>query len=153
MPLALLLAAVLLSGCGAQSHCELQKNEVFQPANAGCLVVRDEQVLLVSNHRGQWALPGGATERGESPMCTARRETSEETGLDVQPIELVEVFDNGFHVYRCEPLVPFYKLETRAPREIKEAQFFAATDFSELRWRYSRQGEWIAIWLQKALQQ
>lgn len=51
---------------------------------------------------GRLSLPGGSSEPGESAQCTAFRETWEETGLQLQPRELLEVFDTGFHLYRCD---------------------------------------------------
>jgi 8-oxo-dGTP pyrophosphatase MutT (NUDIX family) len=39
--------------------------------------------LKLSKHAGQWALPGGRMDEGESPEQTALRELSEEIGLDL----------------------------------------------------------------------
>lgn len=58
-----------------------------------------------------WCLPGGYTEPNESPRETAVRETREETGLAVEPSDLVGIYtrkpgENGphglvGHVYLC----------------------------------------------------
>ncbi len=51
---------------------------------ADMVVVRDEHVLLVQRgDTGQWALPGGFLEPGESAAVAAVRELVEETGLVV----------------------------------------------------------------------
>lgn len=52
-------------------------------AAAGALFVNDEgKVLLVKpNYRDGWLLPGGVSERGESPRETCAREIREEIGL------------------------------------------------------------------------
>lgn len=57
---------------------------------------RDAQgrVLLVEpNYRDGWALPGGTVEsdEGESPRQAARRETTEEIGLDREPGRLLAI--------------------------------------------------------------
>ncbi len=55
------------------------------------------QVLLGlrrgSHGAGEWSFPGGHLEFGETVYQTARREVKEETGLDVEKIELVSVAD------------------------------------------------------------
>ncbi|OZB41207.1 MAG: phosphohydrolase [Acidiphilium sp. 34-60-192] len=53
----------------------------------GVVVLRGEAVLLIRRGRppglGQWSLPGGGQELGETAEAAARRELREETGLTV----------------------------------------------------------------------
>lgn len=63
----------------------------------GAVVVDAGQVLLVQRGReplkGKWSLPGGMLEVGESLHEGVVREVEEETGLKVEPVELVELLD------------------------------------------------------------
>lgn len=63
----------------------------------GAVVVDDGRVLLVQRGReplkGKWSLPGGMLEIGESLQQGVVREVEEETGLRVEPIELIELLD------------------------------------------------------------
>ena len=63
----------------------------------GAVVVEAGRVLLVQRGRepmrGKWTLPGGALEVGESLHEGVVREVEEETGLRVEPVELVELLD------------------------------------------------------------
>ena len=57
------------------------------PVNAGCeseaAVLITRRSLQLKKHAGQWALPGGRIEAGETPEQTALREMAEEVGLDL----------------------------------------------------------------------
>jgi ADP-ribose pyrophosphatase YjhB (NUDIX family) len=45
---------------------------------------------------GEWSVPGGLLELGEKLRDGVRRETLEETGLDVEPGDVLDVFDSIF---------------------------------------------------------
>ncbi len=70
-------------------------------AGVGAVVIRDDAVLLVRRafppRQGEWSLPGGRLELGESLVDAVRREVREETGLEVEVGPLVEAFDRVHH--------------------------------------------------------
>jgi 8-oxo-dGTP pyrophosphatase MutT (NUDIX family) len=45
-------------------------------------------------HGGQWALPGGRLESGETPMGAALRELREEVGLELEPANVLGLLDD-----------------------------------------------------------
>ncbi|MCX5202454.1 NUDIX hydrolase [Streptomyces sp. NBC_00237] len=55
----------------------------------------DGRVLLIERgwdpHKGQWALPGGHVDPGETSRAAAARELAEEAGVYASPEELVQV--------------------------------------------------------------
>ena len=63
----------------------------------GAVIVHDGKALIVRRahdpRKGEWSLPGGRVELGESLVDATRREMREETGLDVGVGEMIEVFD------------------------------------------------------------
>jgi mutator protein MutT len=67
----------------------------------GAVIVQDGRALLVRRAgeplKGQWSIPGGVLELGETLREGVAREAREETGLDVEPGEVLEVFDS---IYR-----------------------------------------------------
>src|ERR1700691_5274753 len=63
----------------------------------GAVVIDGTKVLLVRRGneplKGEWSLPGGALELGETLQQGVVREVLEETGLVVTPAGMVEVLD------------------------------------------------------------
>ena len=68
---------------------------------AGILAVDDNGRLLLQRRRdtGQWAIPMGKMELGETPTECAVRETLEETGITVEPTGMLGIYsDPGYIV-------------------------------------------------------
>ena len=62
---------------------------------AEAAVFQEDRILLIKREdNGLWAMPGGATEVGETWAESAERELSEETGVQGTATKLLGVFDN-----------------------------------------------------------
>jgi len=66
----------------------------------GGVVIEDGRALLIKRGSepllGQWSIPGGTLELGESLQQGVARELLEETGLEVQVLDMIEAFDRIF---------------------------------------------------------
>lgn len=63
----------------------------------GGVVLLGDRVVLIRRgnepRKGEWSIPGGKLELGETLAEGVRREMREETGLDVEVGELIEAFE------------------------------------------------------------
>ena len=63
----------------------------------GAIIIEDSRVVLVKRRhpplQDEWSIPGGVLEVGELVREAATREAREETGLTVEPVELLGVYD------------------------------------------------------------
>jgi mutator protein MutT len=63
----------------------------------GAVILDGDRVLLVKRGhaplKGEWSLPGGMVELGETLEAALAREVAEETGIEVEIGPVVEVFD------------------------------------------------------------
>lgn len=63
----------------------------------GTVTIKSGKILLIRRAfepgAGKWSIPGGLVEVGEKLSEAAARETEEETGVKVEILELINVFD------------------------------------------------------------
>ena len=118
-----------------------------------CIVPREGKVLMIRRATelgyGLWGLPGGYVDRGEVVERAAAREGYEETGLKVEPGQLIGLFSEpGDPV-----MVAVYAAQEtggtlEAGPEALEVGFFDVDDLPEL--AFPRDREVLARWLDGA---
>ena len=106
---------------------------VADDAGAGAVIVT-KRVSRLRAHSGQWAMPGGRLDDGETHELAALRELSEEVGLDLVPADILGVLDDypTRSGYLIRPVVVWAgeNVElSRNPDEVASIHNFA---FSEL---------------------
>jgi 8-oxo-dGTP diphosphatase len=102
----------------------------------GIVIVRNCHMVLIKRgnepSKGKWTIPGGLVELGESVEAAVIREAKEETCLDVEKPELIDVVGNidfdedgkiKYHYVIIDYLV-----------HVKGGDINAASDAEELRW-------------------
>lgn len=91
----------------------------------GGVVIDKNRVLLARRGspplQNQWSIPGGALELGETLAQGVTRELREETGLDVNVIELIEVFE------RLDPAP--HGQETSAESDLRPRYHYVILDY------------------------
>ena len=101
----------------------------------GAVVVDEGRVLLVRRGteplKGEWSLPGGVLELGESLLSGVVREVQEETGLTVEPLELVELLDR---IHRANDRVRYHYVIADYLCRVSGGELKAASDADAVRW-------------------
>jgi len=132
--------ALLLAACTTDTPPCSYGGAGDHAPSAGCFNIEDGALLLVQGLNGKVSLPGGLSLPGEVAQCTAFRETWEETGLELRPGELLQVFDTGFHLYRCERDSASGSIDPPPRLEVRRAFYLESERFYEYEWRFERQG-------------
>ena len=108
--------------------------DVVTPYTSGEMLIMDNDgrmLLMKRSDTGQWALPGGASEVGETSAATAVRECEEELGIEVTVDGLAGVYDNrAINAPRADGFVCFLYVgrmadTSEAPQRSREADDFA----------------------------
>ncbi len=101
----------------------------------GGVVVHRNRVLLIRRGgeplKGEWSIPGGMLELGEKLREGARRELKEETGLDVEPLAVLAVFDR---IMRKRSRVRYHYVIVDYACRLKGGRLKPASDVVEARW-------------------
>jgi 8-oxo-dGTP diphosphatase len=104
------------------------------------VIVQDGKLLLARRvnepHRGKWTLPGGFMDAMEDPIDAVQRECREETGLDVQVGDFLELISGREHEHGSDLLLVYnaaVKGGTLTPGDDADvAEFFAPSDLPEI---------------------
>ena len=106
---------------------------------AGVVCLRGAEVLLIKRgnppRQGQWSLPGGRLEWGETLAQAALRELREETGVEAELLGLIDVVDGLFtsrasgettrHSVMVDYAARWLSGEPKAGDDAADARFFS----------------------------
>ena len=127
-------------------HCEIILYQNPIPSVAICTRDRQNRILLVKRavepQKGEWCLPGGFIENGETSAETALRELEEETGLKgYSPTLLgIETHLNGYFgdILLIGYEVTLQSYTPTAGDDAAEAEFFGPAEMPDIAFRAHR---------------
>jgi mutator protein MutT len=99
-------------------------------------VIADGRALLIRRGgpplQGEWSIPGGLLDLGETLEQGVRRELAEETGLEVRVLDLIEVFERVFPDDQGRTKYHFVILDYLC--EAVSGEACAASDVTDVAW-------------------
>jgi len=102
----------------------------------GAVIICDGKILLEKRRnepgKGKWSIPGGLVELGETAEQTVIREVEEETGLNVEKPEHIDVVDNIIRDKNGEVKYHFVIIDYFV--KLKGGELQVGSDAGELRW-------------------
>jgi len=111
----------------------------------GSIIIEDGRVALIKRAHpplvGEWSIPGGVLEVGETLRQAALREAWEETGLHVETLDMLGVYDRlvrdelgkvQYHYVLIDFLCRRLSGELSAAGDAAEARWFTAQEAAKL---------------------
>jgi len=111
----------------------------------GALIIEGDHILLVERGgeplKGYWSLPGGGVETGETLKQAVCREILEETGLAIEPLQIVEIFERimldntgktEYHYVLIDYLCRMVYGELAAGSDVSRAEWISKSQLSGL---------------------
>jgi 8-oxo-dGTP diphosphatase len=111
----------------------------------GAIIIEEDRVLLVKRGHpplaGEWSIPGGVLEVGETLREAAVREALEETGLTVETLELLGVYERLlrdadertlYHYVLIDFLCRRASGEPKASGDAEEVEWFTLAEAADL---------------------
>ena len=126
----------------------VQREYPQQPlVGVGAIIIEDRRVLLIKRGKapllGEWSIPGGMLELGETLREGAEREALEETGLVVRATELLGVFDRIVPDKTKRSLYHYVLIDFLCNRI--SGNVLAAGDASDARWFRENEVERLSL--------
>lgn len=113
----------------------------------GAIIAQDGRILLVRRRnpplQNEWSIPGGIVETGETTKQAIVREVQEETGLLIEPVKLVEVFERIVH--DDENRVQYHYVLIDYLCSVISGDPHATSDVTDLRWTAPEELESYAV--------
>ena len=100
------------------------------------MIFEGRNILLVERAKeplkGYWSLPGGIVEAGEKLEDAIRREVLEETGLEIEPLAMFEIFERIMPDAEGRPEYHYVLMDYLC--RVTGGQLAAASDVSRAAW-------------------
>jgi mutator protein MutT len=113
----------------------------------GAIIVHSGKVVLVKRGHaplaGEWSIPGGVLEVGETMREGVIREAREETGLMVEPLDLLGVFDRLMRDDKGQVLYHYVLVDFQC--RVVSGDLKAAGDADEAQWFTSQEVTALAL--------